>query len=103
MTQQELAVSVQNTFLSCVELISKKNQDYSIKEDALRNFKVITLAGVTLERGLLVRIFDKLARLSNILEKQAAVKEETIDDTILDTINYLAILRAAIKNGKKTE
>jgi len=46
----------------------------------------------------MVRILDKMARISNLMHKEAKVKDETVLDTIADAINYLAILLAWLDN-----
>lgn len=41
--------------------------------------------------ALLVRISDKYNRIVNLMDKENQVKDETIEDTILDLANYLII------------
>lgn len=38
--------------------------------------------------SILVRLYDKLKRLSNLTKKRAKVSTETVRDTLLDAINY---------------
>lgn len=69
--------TVQNEAL---ELFSKKNNDYG---DAFATYGVI---------GVLVRIGDKISRLSNINKKGIQlVNDESIRDTLIDLHNYSAM------------
>jgi hypothetical protein len=87
--------------LSCAqayEIIKAKNADYGASEDALRNFRLVEQMNVPMEVGILTRMADKLARIGKLVTTPGgpSVKDETVDDTILDMINYAIILRAAI-------
>jgi len=100
-TQNVLLVSLEKTFSDCLETAKRKNADYAgINSDPFKNFKNSTVVGVTVEKGILVRLMDKMSRISNLLEAEAQVKDESIYDTIDDAINYLAILKAYKQNGK---
>lgn len=73
-----------------------KAHDYSGDEDCNRNIKACEAIGIaTAEEGTMIRILDKMSRLSNLLKKGfiSQVTEESIDDTISDARNYLAILQ----------
>jgi len=48
-----------------------------------------------------VRVADKLARVSNLLDKDNDVKDETVFDTIDDILNYMAILKSMIAHRKE--
>lgn len=88
-----------------LSIMKQKNADYSGKEQAagLKNFITsANVVGIKMTQGILVRIMDKITRISNLLTQEAKVKDETIQDTILDAINYLAILDYAIKEESKT-
>ena len=79
-------------------LMMDKNADYGATEDALRNFRLCENMMIPIEVGILTRLGDKLARISKIvITGEAIVKNETVEDTIMDAINYLVILRAAIE------
>ena len=98
-----LLMSMTETFQSCLFTAVAKNNDYGgSNNDPFANFRNSTIAGVTVEKGILVRLMDKMSRVSTLLDKEAMVKDEAITDTIEDAINYLAIMKAYIdlKNKK---
>lgn len=43
------------------------------------------------ERGLFVRLHDKVARLENLLARDASPKNESLADNLLDVVGYCAI------------
>lgn len=92
-TQSDLISSMNEIFTECTEIAKLKNSDYAATDDAFHNFYLCERLGIcTLEEGILVRLSDKLARVSNLISKDPEVKSESIEDTILDIINYSAIL-----------
>ena len=88
-----------------IETVKKKNADYANTNDPFQNFRMVENTGLcTLEKGILVRITDKIQRITNILgnkNRQTQVKDETITDTLSDLRNYATILQAYIE--QKTE
>lgn len=85
-----------NTFDTAYELMLKKNQGYAKEGDPFENFRHSSLlAGITLEQGILVRMGDKFARFRNLVEKGQTNDDvgEAVTDTLLDLINYAAILK----------
>lgn len=98
-TRDMLVKEVQETFEQCLEILGKKNTDYAKTTDAFANFRLSEMVGVGPERANLVRVADKIARISNIMDKPAtAVSDETVADTINDVINYMAILKSMLKH-----
>jgi len=77
-----------------LDIIVAKNKDYANSTNPFRNFESASIVGVSPDRAILVRVLDKLSRISNCLNSEVAVRDETVDDTIIDAINYLAILHA---------
>lgn len=82
-----------------IEILKVKNADYSNNsENPFKNFEMVELFGITdTKTGILVRATDKFARLINLMDKEAEVKDETVLDTIQDMQNYLAILGAYLE------
>lgn len=77
---------LKGVFLECVTLADVKNHDYAHVEDALENFRDF---GVT---GIIVRLGDKYHRLKNVIQKgECKVRDESVKDTLRDTIIYSAI------------
>lgn len=69
-----------------------KNNDYgSSVEDTYNKFGNVSY---------LVRITDKYNRVLSLLDKDAEVKDESIDDTILDMANYCCLWLASRKSNK---
>lgn len=89
-----LVGSLTERFGRCVGIAAVKNQDYATSSDPFANFRRSEMVGVDPGRAILVRITDKLCRISNLLEAEGAVKDESVSDSIDDAINYLAILGA---------
>ncbi len=87
-------------FLTCIEIMEAKSKDYAKNNDPFANFRACEMFGVPLERGILVRIIDKISRINNLFDKEADVKDESIDDTIRDAINYLNIISIYLKEKK---
>lgn len=95
MTQTELLAHMERTFAKGIETARAKNADYAGDRGAFGNFALCESFGITsVERGLMVRLTDKFARISNLLDRPAMVADEKLSDTIDDAINYLAILKA---------
>jgi predicted ATP-grasp superfamily ATP-dependent carboligase len=83
------------------ETHSQKNHDYSEgAKDPLSNFRMCESLGIPAWKGVLVRISDKWSRITQLSTKEAQVKDESIEDTLLDMANYCLlciILRRELK------
>jgi len=98
-TTEDLLNHIKNLYGDCLNTLEKKNHDYAGAgnlSDAFHNFRLASELGVCSVSGaILVRLCDKFARLTNLQgSKDPAVSEESLNDTIADAINYLAILHA---------
>lgn len=98
MNTKELMGKMSDNFSACLRIVEMKNHDYAGDSDALKNFRYSALVGVDMARGILVRMTDKLARISNLLDKDPKVANESIADTLMDLINYTAILKAYLED-----
>lgn len=78
------------------EIMIAKNSDYSSENDVFKNFNGSELIWVSAEQAILVRMMDKMTRIWNLLTKEAAVKDESIQDTLLDLSNYAILLSIMI-------
>ena len=92
----QLTKSVLYTFSICQQILEAKNKDYATDQDPFKNFiATANLANISVSHGILIHIGDKLSRISNLLNKDMPVVYcESLEDTIQDVINYLAILKA---------
>ena len=89
-----------------LELMIKKNHDYSGKSgnEPFANFTRAEAMGITTtEKGILVRMLDKMSRLSSFMDsKEFKVEDEKLEDTIKDMINYSVLLYAYLQDSKYT-
>lgn len=83
---------LQKNFDKGIVLMSKKNHDYAGTEDPFKNFRAAEMLGLTVEDGIMLRLSDKFARLSNLLKRPTEVSTESFEDTAIDAMNYLNIL-----------
>lgn len=87
-------------FDKSMALIDRKGADYNRDQqeagDTLFNLRVCEILGVvpSTEEGILVRLSDKFMRLISLTKpgREAAVKDESVLDTIADIHNYVDYL-----------
>lgn len=86
---------VERVFEECLELYKRKNHDYSNKGESAFD-KAYNKMGA---KSLWLRLNDKFTRFESLLfaDDEAQVKDEKIEDTLLDLINYAAMGLAKLK------
>jgi len=89
-------------------LMERKNHDYSggeSKELPFLNFSRVESMGITTtEKGFLVRMTDKMSRLSTFCQEGSfKVEDESLKDTVLDLINYSILLYAYVSSKPTSE
>lgn len=75
------------------ELYKKKSADYNGTGPFDNFFAAERLGIVGAERGVLSRMMDKISRISTLLDRDPAVVGESLDDSLIDIINYAVIIR----------
>lgn len=101
MNNKEFIASIEKTYRDGVELIRKKNADYAVESNPFKNFEGSVFVGVPIEKGILIRILDKIVRVANLLDKKPDVLDESVEDSLLDAINYLSIFKAYLESKGK--
>lgn len=83
-------------------LSERKNHDYAGHrgERPFANFERCESMGVcSTEQGFLVRMTDKMSRLSSFVESgRFEVSDEKMRDTIMDLVNYCALFLAFVQS-----
>ena len=79
-----------------LSLINSKNDDYANPTDFYANFRLCEQAGIPMFIGVHVRMLDKISRLNGFVRRfietgDISANHESIEDTLLDAINYSAI------------
>jgi len=85
------------------ETTKKKNADYSGgSDDPFFNFRAVERIGIAdAGTAIMVRISDKIARITSALKgKELQVKDEMVEDTCIDLVNYAIILGLWFKANK---
>lgn len=95
MNRDQFVDHLKGTYAEALAIVHVKNKDYGADANPFKNFTLVSHLGIPVQIGILTRFADKVARISNLIQNdKPAVVNESLDDTILDAINYLAILRA---------
>jgi hypothetical protein len=98
MTREELLKHHEVICKQARDLMDKKNRDYAGNDglEPFANFTRVEAMGIcSTEQGFLVRLTDKMSRISSILESgKNHVKDESFEDTMVDVINYIVLLSA---------
>lgn len=96
-------------FCSTIRTISsRKNEDYTgDTNDAFANFTAVERNGITsTEQGFLVRMTDKMQRITSFVQKGTLlVEDEKVDDTLMDLANYCILMAGYLrsKHGRDDE
>jgi hypothetical protein len=105
MDRDELLASHKNLCGKAYTLMQKKNSDYAGKggDEPFANFTRCESMGICkTEAGMLVRMTDKMSRLSSFVESGTLeVKDESVEDTCLDLINYSVLFYAYLQSKKE--
>ncbi len=97
MNRNNFIRALERNFEAGLALMISKNADYANEVDSFANFKRSELVKVPVERGILVRVEDKISRISNLLDTEPEVKDEDLEQTVIDTMNYFNILLTYIQ------
>ena len=81
--QEPFDVAVAYTFKEAQTILLKKHHDYGPKN--------ISMAPGGPLNGLRVRMWDKISRLSNLMDRNTAANYESLEDTLIDLANYALI------------
>jgi len=103
MDREGLLKNLRETFDKCLAICENKNKDYADNSDTFKNINSSRIINVKPELGLLVRMLDKITRMGNLIEKEGehAVLDEALEDTVIDGIVYLAMLKAMLDSKNK--
>lgn len=94
MTKTEQQIQLSAIFDEIVKTQDSKGNDYA-GEDRLSNFKLVSqIVGITPEQVLLVFIATKAVRIGN-LQGNKTPNNESVDDSIIDLVNYGILLKMA--------
>jgi hypothetical protein len=80
------------------EIHAAKNKDYAGK-DYFSNFKMCEDIGIPSWKGVFIRMTDKFSRIVNLIanNREAHVKTESLEDTLIDLANYAIITLILLK------
>lgn len=104
MTTKELLEYHKKCCDKLTKIMESKNHDYAgfDGEDPFANFKLVEKIGIaSTEQGFLTRMSDKLSRINSFVKQGVLnVKDEKIEDTLLDLANYSILMAGYIKSKK---
>jgi hypothetical protein len=103
MTKDEYMAYHQSMCDRMVETTRVKNADYTgTNPDPFANFGVVDILGITSgEIGFMVRMTDKFMRIRSFVQKGILlVKDESIEDTLIDLANYCILFAGYIRSKK---
>lgn len=104
MTKQEYMDFHAECCRKMIEVTKAKNADYTgTSDDPFANFSRVEIVGIcsTLQ-GFLTRMFDKFSRITSFVQKGVLeVKDESVEDTLLDLANYSILMAGYIKSIKQ--
>lgn len=73
---------------------------YGADNDPFSNFRATGILGIAPALGILVRMLDKIARVQSFIERgELAVKNEPVQDALIDIINYAVLLAGLIEES----
>ena len=102
MKQEEYLKEFKTATDNMFAITSRKNQDYAESADTFKNFRQCELLGICRgDKGILVRMSDKMTRIANLLDHDSHVADEKIEDTLIDLSVYAIILSIYLKEQRE--
>lgn len=102
--RQRLLLYMEEKTAKMVEICKAKNSDYAgASSDPFANFTRVESLGICkTEVGFLTRMTDKLCRIASFVAKGTlAVKDESVEDTLLDLANYCLLFGAYLAEKRR--
>ena len=104
MTRDELLKRHETLCKRGRDLMNLKNRDYAGNggQEPFANFTRCEAMGIcSTEQGFLVRLTDKMSRLSSFVESgKLHVSDESFEDTCVDIINYMVLFHSYVSEKK---
>lgn len=103
-TREDLLNYLEEKTKLMVETARRKNADYAgAGTDPFQNFTRVESLGIcNTEVGFLTRMTDKLCRIASFVAAGTLqVKDESVQDTLLDLANYALLMSAYIESKKE--
>lgn len=105
MTIKEFLEYHESTCNKMTEVTKVKSYDYAgfADNDPFANFRIVENCGIaSVEQGFLTRMMDKVSRINSFIKQGVCeVKDEKIEDTLIDLANYSILMAAYIKSKKE--
>ena len=103
MTKAEYIQFFEERAAAKLALTKAKNDDYSAGVDPFANFTRVEAMGIcSTEQGFLVRMTDKMSRISSFVQRgELSVKDESVDDTLKDLSIYADLFAAYLRSKKQ--
>jgi hypothetical protein len=104
MNREELFKHHANLTTKAYDILVAKNNDYASGKDPFSNFRKGEIFNLcSTEVGILLRITDKMSRLSTFAKDgKLSVENEGYEDAVLDIINYCVLFSAYVKSKEET-
>lgn len=105
-TKEQYFEFMEATTKKMVEISRAKNADYTgVGSSPFANFSRVEAMGIcTTEQGFLTRMSDKMSRIASFCAKgELKVKDESVEDTLIDLANYSILMLGYIKEKKEEE
>lgn len=98
MTVEERDKTIRITIDKCMRVLKEKAEGYSTDEDVLHNFRVAAgLQGCSVTQALAGMMTKHTVSVYDMINGGQAYASDKWDEKIGDLINYLLLLRVAVK------
>lgn len=102
MTAEEFDRELPAVLEKMKSIMTAKGTDYAGQADRFANFRLCERMGIPAWKGAVIRLSDKMSRIFNFCKAEDfAVKDESIEDTLLDAANYAILILFMYRDWKK--
>lgn len=97
--KNDFIFQIKKSLMQGLDVMKGKSHDYASKTNRYSNFEqAAKVAGTTTEQAILTLIGIKIARISELINAKKDPKNESLQDSYMDLINYICILNAYGQN-----